>query len=134
MEATFSNERSALAIRPCRPITLPMSSGATCSWITNTPLSSTSVTRTNSGWVTRDRATYSTKSRIGYSPALARDLTCRRLGGLALHRQGSIFQNTHAGHQAMHAFTGLSAFGHPGEGLFLIDHDFGRLAARAIVP
>src|ERR671934_3135799 len=54
--------RSARAIRPWRPITLPTSSLATCSWRTVAPSRSTSSTRTASGSSTRPRARYSTIS------------------------------------------------------------------------
>jgi len=53
---------SALAMRPWRPITLPMSSSATCSLRTTAPSRSVRSTRTSSGLSTRFRARYSSIS------------------------------------------------------------------------
>src|SRR6266540_223308 len=55
--------RSALAVRPCLPITLPRSSSATLSSNTSASGSDTSSTSTSSGLSTRPRARKSTSSR-----------------------------------------------------------------------
>src|SRR6266567_335931 len=65
--ATFRRVRMALAMRPCLPMTLPLSGSATSRWrMTLSPRHSSS-TRTDSGLSTSDRAIYSTRS---FMPAL----------------------------------------------------------------
>ena len=62
--ATRSNARMDWATRPCRPMTLPLSSGATSRRRMMWPDWSSSVTLTSSGSETIDRAIYSTSSLI----------------------------------------------------------------------
>src|SRR5271169_3131590 len=62
MPAAPSSVRIALAVRPCRPITLPRSSGCTFSSSTVTCAPSPDFTCTSSGWSTRARAMVSTSS------------------------------------------------------------------------
>src|SRR5277367_3642468 len=64
MPAAPSSVRTALAVRPCRPITLPRSSGCTRSSSTVTCDPSTDLTCTSSGWSTRALAMLSTSSFI----------------------------------------------------------------------
>src|SRR5262249_41671980 len=66
--------RSAFAVRPSLPITLPRSSSATRNSRVGTPSRTVSVTLTASGFRTRNRATYSTSSFI----AATRRSGCRR--------------------------------------------------------
>src|SRR5439155_18374811 len=65
--------RSAFAVRPSLPITLPRSSSATRNSRVGIPSRTVSVTLTASGFRTRNRATYSTSSFI----AGARSSGCR---------------------------------------------------------
>src|SRR5204863_5304711 len=74
--AARTTARMARAVRPPRPMTLPMSSGATFSRSRTPPFDSTSVTSTESGSSTRLRAMYSRTSRTTLPPGSG-----RRLGG-----------------------------------------------------
>src|SRR5258708_22616153 len=63
--AAPSSVRTALAVRPCRPITLPRSSGCTRNSKIVACEPSTDLTCTSSGWSTRALAMDSTSSFIG---------------------------------------------------------------------
>src|SRR5712664_1324427 len=64
--AAPSNVRTALAVRPCRPITLPRSSGCTRNSKIVACEPSTDLTCTSSGWSTRALAMDSTSSFMGH--------------------------------------------------------------------
>src|SRR5436190_8748480 len=105
--------RRARAIRPCRPITLPMSSSATCSRRTSEPSSpSACSTRTASGSSTSRRANSASNSSIS-AP----------LAGDALDLQ-----------QAANRLGRLRAVLEPLPRLVLVDLDEGRLVLRVVAP
>src|SRR5262245_18005274 len=114
---TLSSVRSALATLPLRPMTLPMSSSATCSSMTVPSSSSTSVTLTESGSSTSDFATYSTSS---FALMAALLLLCRQDAGAA--------------EQARDGVRGQCALGEPRLGLVGVDGQLDRICARVVVP
>src|SRR5437763_4536685 len=92
-------------MRPCRPITFPTSSFATCSWRTTAPSRSISSTRTASGSSTRRRASSASSS------ANVRDLE-----------------------QALDRFRGLRPLRQPVAHLLLVEVDRRRIGLRVVAP
>src|SRR5713101_801144 len=117
----------ALAVRPCRPITLPRSSGCTRSSRTVTCDPSTDFTCTSSGWSTRARAMASTSSfmwSLGMAPAV-KPRTHKYLEGLRL---SDLLQTE----EAPHRIAGLRAKSHPILDTLRVELDLRRLLQRII--
>src|SRR3954451_6689444 len=116
--AAFITERSALAIRPPRPITRPRSSSATSTSRTTSPsISSASVTLTASGFSTSERVRNSSRSR---TRGPRRGLAAGRLDPLGAKQRRARPR-------------GLGPLIEPVLGAILVDHDQRRIRLGVVL-
>ena len=124
--AEATSARSAAAVRPCLPMTLPRSSGATYSSTSVVPLCSLSTTRTSSGRSVSARARTSTT-------ALHAGVAGPRAHFTAGCRFGSRLRIEVPGDQRADRVRRLRALLQPVVDALPVDVDEGRLGARIVV-